>query len=160
MTNVVILKLALGVAKALPNVADCATECYALDLSPEELRKRGLSEAHIELLGFFSKDRSNITHLHGDSTTFDFAGLHKKFDVIFIDGDHHYDFVLNDTKKVFQHLIHDQSVVVWHDYAYHPEKVRFEVLSAILDGTPVEFHQHLYQVSNTMSAIFHQRKTN
>lgn len=140
--------------ESIANVADCAATCYALDLSPEALRERGLSEAHIELLGFYSKSRPNITHLHGDSTTFDFAALDQKFDVIFIDGDHHYDFVLNDTKKVFQHLIHEQSIVVWHDYAYHPEQVRFEVLAAILDGTPAEFHQHIYQVSNTMSAIF------
>ena len=44
--------------------------------------------------------------------------------------------------------------MVWHDYAYHPEKLRPEVMSGILDGIPAEDRKHLYYVSNTMCAIF------
>lgn len=139
--------------ESIANVAECAHSCVALDLSAEELRKRGVSEAQIDLLAYFSKDLPNVSHLYGDSMTFDFSKI-GPFDVIFIDGDHHYDYVLNDTQQVFQHLVHDESIVVWHDYAYNPEKVRYEVMAAILDGTPKAFHAHLYQVSNTLSAVF------
>ena len=75
----------------------------------------------------------------------DFEALNKKFDLIFIDGDHHYEMVRNDTAKVFQSLFHSGSTVVWHDYAFNPEKIRFEVLAGILDGCPTEFHHQGFQ---------------
>jgi hypothetical protein len=70
----------------------------------------------------FIKENSKILHLEGNTKTFDFAGLGKKYDLIFIDGDHSYEMVKHDTEQVFKHLVHDNSVVVWHDYAYNPEK--------------------------------------
>ena len=66
--------------------------------------------------------------------------------------------VKNDTEKVIKNLIHDESIIVWHDYAVNPEMIRFEVLAAILDGTPKEFHSYLYHVSNTKSAILFKEK--
>ncbi|HEX7869014.1 MAG TPA: hypothetical protein VF455_02785, partial [Chryseobacterium sp.] len=62
--------------------------------------------------------------------------------------------VKNDTAKVFESLVHQNSVVVWHDYAFNPEKVRYEVFKGILDGLPTEFHSNLYHVANTMCAVF------
>jgi len=63
------------------------------------------------------------------------------FDVLFIDGDHRYDYVKNDTAKVFRHLVHNKSIVLWHDYAYSPGQVRYEVLAGILDGVPETYRQ-------------------
>jgi hypothetical protein len=83
--------------------------------------------------------------------------LDKKFDLIFVDGDHSYQGVLNDTKKVFSLLKDENSVIVWHDYGYNPEKPRHSVLLAILEGIPSQEHQHLYHVSNTMCAIYSKR---
>lgn len=136
------------------NVSENCKECYTLNLSQEEIMALGLSERYANLHGFFSKGKSNIHHLTGNSLNFDFKSLNKKFDVVFIDGDHRYEYVKADTEKVFNHLIHENSIVVWHDYAYNPEKQRPEVLAAILDGIPAEFRKHLYHVSNTMCAIF------
>ena len=45
-------------------------------------------------------------------------------------------------------------ILVWHDYAYNPEKVRFEIMNAIMDGMPKEFHGNLYHVANSMCAIY------
>ena len=103
--------------------------------------------------GMFSKGFPNITHLRGDSRTFDFASLKRKFDLIFIDGDHHYDFLLQDTRNVLKYLVHEKSIVVWHDYGINPDEVRFEVLAAILDGTSVEFHSRIYHIEHTKCAI-------
>lgn len=66
--------------------------------------------------------------------------------------------VLNDTKKVFENLIHENSIVVWHDYAYSAQKLRYEVFMAILDGVGKENHQFLYHPKNTMCAIFTKEK--
>lgn len=136
------------------NVADIAQECYTLNLSRSQMLHLGMSETYADAHAFFSKNLPNVTHLHGDSQTFDYAGLNKKFDVVFIDGNHHYQFVKSDTKKIFEHLLHPNSVVVWHDYAYNPDQVRFEVMKAILDSVPLDRHHHLYHVANTMCAIY------
>ncbi len=136
------------------NVADNCKECYTLNLSAEEIISSGLGEQYARLHGFFSKNKKNIIHLTGNSLTYNFEAPGKKFDVIFIDGEHHYKYVKNDTQKIFEHLVHEHSIVIWHDYAYNPEKIRPEVLAAILDGIPPAFRKNLYHVSNTMCAVF------
>jgi predicted O-methyltransferase YrrM len=144
--------------ESVANVADVAANCVSLNLSKQEMVKNGLSQQYAALHGFFSQKRKNITHLEGNSLTFDFATLGQPFDLIFIDGNHHYEYVKNDTEKVFAHLVHDKSIVVWHDYAYHPEKVRPEVYAAIMEGTPMEKRKFLVHVANTMCAVYWPEK--
>lgn len=139
--------------ESVANVAGFANESYTLNLSDQEMKALNLPQKYIELHGFFSKKYKNIHHLKGNSKTFDFQKLNKKFDLIFIDGDHHYEFVKNDTEKVIVNLIDEKSIIIWHDYAYNPENIRYEVLAAILDACPREMHKKLYHVGNTMSAI-------
>ena len=146
--------------ESVVNVADYAAECYTLNLSRMELIASGEDEKYADLHGFFSKQKKNIVHLEGNSLTYDFSKLNKKFDLVFIDGDHRYEFVKNDTEKIFNHLIHDNSIVVWHDYGYDPVNIRYEVLAGILDGIPSQFRDKLYQVSNTLCAIFTREKLN
>jgi hypothetical protein len=62
--------------------------------------------------------------------------------------------VKNDTKKVFAHLIHKHSVVVWHDYARNPETIRYEVLTGILSGCPQSFHKHIFHIAHTLCAVY------
>lgn len=145
--------------ESVVNVSEVAEECYTLNLSKEELSSMGLNDAYINMHGcLINEQHKNIKRLEGNSTNFNFKELGKKFDVIFIDGDHHYEYVKNDTEKVFEHLVHDDSIVVWHDYAYDPEKLRPEVMSGILDGIPEKYKDHLYHVSNTMCAVFTMKK--
>ncbi|MGP8214272.1 MAG: class I SAM-dependent methyltransferase [Bacteroidia bacterium] len=136
------------------NVADVCSECYTMDFDPKEIsdKKDG------ELIGFFSKGNERITQLYGNSLTFDYAGLNKKFDVIFIDGDHHYESVKSDTENIFKHLVHENTIVIWHDYGYDPVTPRHEVMAAIIDGTPEQYRKKLYHVSNTMCAIYTNRQ--
>lgn len=136
------------------NVAKIIDDCTTFNLSKEELNALGLDKKYGELHGIISKRNPEILHLEGNSKTFDFKSLNKKYDLIFIDGDHSYEMVKNDTEKVFQNLVHENSVVVWHDYAYNPEKVRYEVFKGILDGLSEKFHGNLYHVANTMCAVF------
>lgn len=136
------------------NVAKEIEDCTTLNLSKAEMKALGWNKKYAELHGVLSKKNPKILHLEGNTKTFDFAGLNKKYDLIFIDGDHSYEMVKHDTEQVFRHLVHDNSIVVWHDYAYNPEKIRYEVFKAILDGTPEEFHKNLYHPQNTMCAIF------
>lgn len=143
--------------ESVANVARVAKECFTLNLSAKEMARMGLSKEYIDLHGYFSREMENVTHLEGNSMDFDFASLGRTFDLIFIDGDHHYESVKNDTEKVFQHLLHPGSVIVWHDYARNPEAVRYEVLAGIMDGCPYEKRERLFFVANTLCAIYIER---
>lgn len=140
------------------NVSKEIDDCTTMNLSEQEMKALGWSAKYAEQHGILSKKNDKILHLDGNSKDFNFAGLDKKYDLIFIDGDHSYDMVLNDTKKVFQHLTHENTIVVWHDYAYNPQKIRFEVFKAILDGVGIENRKWLYHPKNTLCAVFIKEK--
>jgi predicted O-methyltransferase YrrM len=143
--------------ESIINVSNYAKTSYTFNLPKKEILKFKLGEKYANLHGIFSKTNSKIIHLEGNSFNYDFSKLNKTFDLIFVDGDHSYQGVKNDTEKIFKHLIHENSIIVWHDYAFNPEMLRFEVILAILDGTPNELKKHLYYVSNSMCAIFYQK---
>lgn len=140
--------------ESVANVSPVAKECFTLNLSNERLKEIGLREEYISQQSFYSKELKNVTHLKGDSSTFDFRPYYGKCDVVFIDGDHHYDAVKRDTKIAFNLLKDENSVIVWHDYAHTPETVRWDVFRGIIEGTPEEKRKHLHHVSNTMCAIY------
>lgn len=139
------------------NVAAVAATVHTLNLSAAEMRALGLAEAYIGLHGFFSKDLPNVTHLHGNSATFDLAGLDQKFDLVFIDGDHHYDAVRRDTARVFEQLVGPDTVVVWHDASRQPGAPRWEVLAGLLDGLPIAAPGQLCQVGYSLCALYSPR---
>jgi predicted O-methyltransferase YrrM len=140
--------------ESVANVASVAEICYTLNLSAEEMKALGLNQRYIDLHGYFSKNIPNIKHLEGNSLSFDFQSLNRKFDLIFIDGDHHFEMVKNDTRQVFSHLMHENSMVVWHDYARNPETVRYEVLAGILQGCPQSVHRHIFHIAHTLCAVY------
>ena len=103
---------------------------------------------------YFSKNIKNVKHLFGDSQNFDYAQLNKKFNLIFIDGDHHTESVMKDTELLFPYLKNEKSVLVWHDAKLDTETCRYEVLMGIYKGMPSETHKHIYLVENTLCAIY------
>ena len=148
------LEIGMWRGESVVNVAEAAQSCTTINLSPEEIKKLRLPSKYADLHGCLIKEQQNINIIYANSLNFDFSSLNQKFDLIFIDGDHHYEAVKSDTKNVVKLLKDENSVIVWHDYAYNPEKPRHSVIAAILDGMPKEFHKHLYHVSNTMCAIY------
>ena len=97
----------------MANVCENTAISYTMNLSREEMTKMQLPSDYIDIHGVLSKDNPKIIHLFGNTLTYDFEKLNQKFDVIFIDGDHHYKMVKNDTEKVFKHLVHENSIVVF-----------------------------------------------
>lgn len=140
--------------ESVANVAAVAEICYTLNLSANEMRAKGLNQRYIDLHGHYSKNIDNVRQLEGNTLSFDFQSLNRKFDLIFIDGDHHFEMIKNDTRQIFNNLIHDNSVVVWHDYAFNPEAVRHEVLAGILQGCPQSYHKHIFHIANTLCAVY------
>lgn len=82
-----------------------------------------------------------------DSREFDFNTIKDEIDLYFIDGDHSYNGVCNDTKKVFEHK-NESSFVVWHDF--NDEKV----VQAVVDVIGLERLGQVYYCDNNMCGIF------
>jgi predicted O-methyltransferase YrrM len=136
------------------NVAPYVSNCYTLNLSDDDLRKLGYKESYVLNHRHFSKDITNVTHLFGYSQHFDFEKLGKKFDLIFVDGDHHTDSVENDTRIVISLLKKTDSVVVWHDAFSDPGYPRYEVLLGIFRGLPESMRSRVYLVEHTLCAVY------
>lgn len=140
--------------ESVANVAAVAKECTSVNLSEQEIMELGGSEAYARAHFFFSEKLPNVHHIQKSTIDLDFSALQQKYDLIFIDGDHHYEMICHDTRKVFEHLVHENTIVVWHDYSFNPEIVRYEVLQGILDSLPAGMHHQLYHVSNTLCAVY------
>ena len=140
--------------ESVANVASVVPSCVTLNLSREEIIQLTHNELYADAHAQFSKHLDNVTHLSGNSQTFDFTPYLRQFDMVFIDGDHHYEAVKKDTQTAFELLRDEKSVIVWHDYGYDPETIRWSVLAAIWEGTPEEKRHHLYHVANTMCALY------
>ena len=139
------------------NVAAEAATVHTLNLSAAEMRALNLPERYIELHGHFSRPLPNVTHLHGNSATFDLVKLNAEagpFDLVFIDGDHRYEAVRRDTARVFEHLVGPATTVVWHDASRQPGQPRWEVLAGLLDGLPANLPGQLVQIGNTLCALY------
>lgn len=136
------------------NLADMNCEVYTLDLTPEELKQKKYPKEHLEAQYSMIDELKNITLLKGSSLSFDFDALKRKFDLIFIDGDHHWKYVKNDTEKIFQYLVHRDSIIVWHDYMKNYSTIWWEVLYGILKGLKNDLFQNIYHVRNTNCLVY------
>jgi predicted O-methyltransferase YrrM len=63
-----------------------------------------------------SDREKQITQLYADSREFDPSPFAGRMDYIFVDGDHSYELVKNDTEKALA-MLKSGGMIVWHDYA-------------------------------------------
>ena len=139
--------------ETLKNLESDCKSLTSVTLGKEEMKAMGFSNLFINQNGLFQKTIKNLKQVFVNTHNFDFAELNQKFDLIFIDGDHSYKGVLNDTKKVFEHCVHENSIVVWHDYKDN-HGIRYSVLSGILDGLNSEQIDKIYSIENTLCAAY------
>lgn len=144
--------------ESIVNVADFCSNAFTLNLADEDLKTLGVEDEMIKQQAIFSKNHPKITHLKGDSMTFDFSPYYGKMDVVFVDGDHHFDSVKKDTETAFKLIKDENSIIVWHDYSLNTKTIRFEVLRGILEGTPNHLKAHLYHIHQTLCAVYCNRK--
>jgi predicted O-methyltransferase YrrM len=86
---------------------------FTLNLPPEADPRYG------PYIGRLIKDspyRDRVEQLFSDSRVFDTADYKSSMDYIFIDADHSYEAVRNDTLKAFE-MLKPGGMVIWHDYA-------------------------------------------
>ncbi len=146
--------------ESVSNVAEHADKCYTLNLSNNALSNLGYNTEYLNQQGLYSKNLKNVTHLRGNSFDFDFSSYYGKCDLVFIDGDHRYDSVVNDTEIAFKLLKDENSIIIWHDYSRDLKNIRWDVLKGIIDGTPQDKRSKLYGVSNTLCAMYCEKPLN
>jgi len=86
-----------------------AAEVFTLNLPRPGLGTRFLN----------APTRGKITQLIGDSATFDYAPFVNSVDFVFIDANHHYEHVVQDSRAALRLLRGGKGAVVWHDYIEH-----------------------------------------
>lgn len=154
LPNCEYLEIGTWRGESIINVAKEAKHCTSINLSPDDIVKLGYDKQYADLHNCLIKNATNITQVYANSLSFDFHTLNKKFDLIFVDGDHNYESVKSDSAKVFELLRNDDSMIVWHDSGFNPETPRHSVIAGILDGMPIETHANIYHVSNSICAIY------
>lgn len=105
---------------ALNSAAD--VEIDTLDLDPS-YRPEGYPEFSVGDAFRMTDVASRIHQHYGDSRYFKFTPMHGQMDLIFVDANHTFEFVRNDTQQALK-LIRPGGVIVWDDYGYtsdHPE---------------------------------------
>ncbi len=115
----------LNIAANLPAEA----RLYTLDLDEESVaaqhdaKQRPLTIEYLKAerqkkLAFVgSSFEERVTFLRGDSNVYDFAPLHGKMDMLFVDGGHELPTLRSDTENAFKMLSADHaSCIAWHDY--------------------------------------------
>lgn len=109
-------------------------EVHTLDLPSAQtsaLKLAGSDRKYIDKPGsgarFTSEPNCRLScvkriHQHfGDSATFDFSPWHGAIGLVFVDGSHSHEYVLNDTEVALRLLGEGGGVVVWHDYGVWPD---------------------------------------
>jgi hypothetical protein len=106
---------------------------YTLDLPAEEIDAARLP-IEVQERRFVMKPVSGeliarsgagltIEQLYGDSAAFDFEPYRGAIDLVFVDGSHSYEYVLNDSARALE-MIGGRGIVLWHDYGGFPGVTR------------------------------------
>lgn len=139
--------------ETLKNLEPLCNSMTSVTLGKEEMIELGLPSDFISQNGMFQPSIKNLRQVFANTHNYDFAELNQKFDLIFIDGDHSYEGVLNDTKKVFENCIHENTIVVWHDYKDN-HGIRYSVLAGVFDGLKDWQQKQIFHIENTLSCVF------
>jgi predicted O-methyltransferase YrrM len=127
------------------NLDDPDGSVYTLDLPDLDgvtwagadrlIAEQGMAQAPT-FVGTACEDR--IVRLRQDSMTFDAEPLRGRFQYVFVDGNHHEDYVRRDTQSALILLESARlSCLAWHDYGneHHPELTRY--LDALSEHLPL-----------------------
>jgi predicted O-methyltransferase YrrM len=148
------LEIGTFLGESIANVAPFCERCVSLSLNDEEFATTEALAADARRVSrMFSKSLTNVKHLYGDSSHYDFGQISERFDVIFVDGCHDYPSVVSDTQNAIKLLRSDESVIVFHDAKSAYNEIEPEVLVGIHDGLPPDWRKHLYTVANTLCAV-------
>ncbi len=138
---------------------DPQTRIMTLDINPENRRSHrtgvGSDIPFDYVIGeSFLKTRwnSKIERLYSDARNFDTKPYEGKMDLVFVDADHTYPFVRNDTEKALQ-MLAPGGVILWHDYRWDDDTPECQGVTRLVN----QFHDSVgecREIAGTRFAIF------
>lgn len=99
-----------------------------------------------------TKWESNIQILTADARKLDVSDFKQSMDLVFVDADHTYSFVKNDTEKALQ-MLKPGGVILWHDYRWDDESPECAGVTRCVN----EFHKAqgaCHEIDGTRFAVF------
>jgi len=114
--------------------ANSQAEVYTLDLPPrghKEYRQPQVWDPELDLYPDQPGVRfrgstwgERIHQLFGNSQDYNFTPYYGSVDFVFVDGCHHYEFVMSDSQNALK-MMSANGIIIWHDYAtYAPGVVQ------------------------------------
>lgn len=147
------LEIGTFLGESIDAIHDVAEKCYSISL-PNETLGSFMSEKGKKNFGrYFSYNKQNVIHFETDSKIFDYSLILDDIDLVFIDGDHSYQGIYIDTKRIFDFIRPEKTVVVWHDFKIG-DFYRKDTVKAIFDAVPLTYQKNIYAVDNNMCAIY------
>jgi len=95
-----------------------------------------------------SNNKNLVNQIFQDSMNFNCEEYKNKIQYIFIDANHHEDYVKNDTKNAINMIGGTPACIIWHDYG-NPE---YPELTSYLDQLSLEMP--LYHIEETMLVFY------
>jgi predicted O-methyltransferase YrrM len=117
-------RTALNIARNIPDNA----HVFTLDLPQSEVAstqlriktgERKFINKEISGRMFHGTDQEKkITQILSDSAKYDYSALNNTVDLVFVDGSHSYEYVINDTEVAMKLLRNGKGIIIWHDYGW------------------------------------------
>lgn len=146
------LEIGTYIGESINILTDCCEKLYSVTLPIESARK--FYDEQFKMKNYVGRlvNDEKVTTYYTDSRQFDFSKHSETVDLYFIDGDHSYEGVYNDTKNVFMNKKED-AIVVWHDFKYTDTKYKAMVINAVYDALGDEF-DNVYVTDNNACGIY------
>lgn len=147
------LEIGTHIGESINIMSECCERLYSITAPLEaSFSSRGVSK-YYDIPDF--SDRltysDKIVQFYIDSKQFDFSLIGDKIDLYFIDGDHSYEGVYQDTKNIFQ-VKKDDAIVVWHDFFYGWD-YNGEIISAVKNVLQEDF-ENVYITNNNACGVY------
>lgn len=149
------LEIGTWSGESIAVVSEVAKRCYSVSL-PDENLKSSFDDfwGKNNFSRFFSLDKKNIKHFYEDSKTFDFSQIKDTIDLVFIDGDHSYSGVKSDTKRIFEVIDLERTIVVWHDFKTKRDNAILSTVNAVFEALPNNLHHRVYGVDSNICGVY------
>lgn len=149
------LEIGSLIGESINCVADVCDVCHSLLLPPDHPNSDTTAAKEMNYPDYAERlmYSDKIQKHYGDSAKFDFSSIHEDIDLYFIDGDHSYDAVKQDTINVFRSK-DENAFVIWHDFKCGEREFREEVIKAVYDAIGEDEFEGVYVTDNNLCGIF------